>query len=146
MINKSYKYLIAPTFMTLELSEQKLERKIMNLRAMIYSLLAVAIVYGLFVVIAISTNKWQILFPVSTGCLSPVLGGFILGFTVFDDMKDWGILTIVFSGMVALLNLAVIKGINVFEYLPYAPAIVLAFGIVCSLMGYGLSIPVRKKV
>lgn len=132
--------------MSLEPSEQKLERKIMNLRAMVYSLLAVAIVYGLFLVIASSTNKWQIQFPVATGCLSPILGGFILGLTVFDDLKDWGILTITFSGIVALLNLAVIKGVNVFEYLPYAPAIVLAFGIVCSLMGYGLSIPIRKKM
>ncbi len=132
--------------MSLELSEQKLERKIMNLRSFIYSLLAVAFVYGLFIVIASSTNRWQILFPVATGCLSPVLGGFILGFTVFDDMKDWGFLTLIFSGMVALLNLAVIKGVNVFEYLPYAPAIVLAFGIVCSLMGWGLSIPIRKKI
>ncbi len=132
--------------MTLEVSEQKLERKIDDLRSLIFSLIAVAIVYSLFVVIANSANKWQILFPVSTGCLSPVIGGFILGFTVYDNLKDWAILTSIFSLIVALLNLAVIKGTDVFSFLPYAPAIVLAFGFVCSLMGYGLSLPIRKKV
>jgi len=132
--------------MTLDVSEQKLERKIANLRSTIFGLITVAIVYCLFAVIAHSTNKWQILFPVSTGCLSPVLGGFILGYTVYDNMKDWLILSLIFSLIVALLNLAVIKGTNVFEYLPYAPAIVFAFGLICSLMGYGLSIPIRKKV
>ncbi|NPD89013.1 MAG: hypothetical protein HGN29_09815 [Asgard group archaeon] len=131
--------------MSLELSEQKLERKIMNLRSMIFSLIAVAIIYSLFAVIAHSANKWQILFPVSTGCLSPVIGGFILGFTVYDNLKDWLFLSSIFALIVALLNLAVIKGTEVFSFLPYAPAIVLAFGFVCSLMGYGLSIPIRKK-
>ena len=102
--------------MTLELSEEKLERKITDLRSMIFSLIAVAIVYSLFVVIAHNANKWQILFPVSTGCLSPVIGGFILGFTVYDDLKDWIILTSIFALIVALLNLAVIKGILIDIY------------------------------
>jgi len=131
--------------MTSENTEAKDEKIKANLKALLLGLFAVALIYGLFAVIANATGKWQILFPTSTGSLTAVIGGFIVGFYVYDDTKHMALVSLIFSGIVALLNLAVMKGVEIFDFFEYAPALVLAFCFVCSLMGYGLSLPMRKK-
>ena len=130
--------------MTSEKSNTKDEKIKTNLKALLLGFFAVALIYGLFAAIANATGKWQILFPTSTGSLTAV-AGFIVGFYIYDDIKHMALITLVFSGTVALLNLAVMKGVEIFNLFEYAPALVFAFGFVCCIMGYGLSLPLRKK-
>ena len=130
--------------MTSEKTNTKDEKIKADLKALLLGFFAVALVYGLFAVIANATGKWQILFPLSTASLSSVCG-FIVGFLVYDEIMHMGIVALIFSGIISLLNLATMKGVNVFDALEYAPALVLAFGFVCCLMGYGLSLPLKKQ-
>ena len=130
--------------MTSENTEAKDEKIKSDLKALLLGLFAVVLVYGLFAVIANATGKWQILFPLSTASLTSV-AGFIVGFYVYDEIKHMVLISLTFSGIISLLNLAVMKGVHVFDELEYAPALVFAFGFVCCIMGYGLSLPLRKK-
>ncbi len=130
--------------MTSEDIETRDEKIKADLKALLLGLFAVTLVYELFAVIASATGKWQILFPLSTASLSSV-SGFIVGFYVYDEIKHMGLVSLIFSGIIALLNLAAMKGVYVFDELEYAPVLVFAFGFVCCIMGYGLSLPMRKK-
>ncbi|MHA2357670.1 MAG: hypothetical protein ACXABK_02735 [Candidatus Heimdallarchaeaceae archaeon] len=128
-----------------ENTEEKSERMSSNIKAIFLSYFAVLIIYGILAFVANNTNKWQILFTVATGCLTPTIGGFATGFYVHKEMKDWGITTVIFAGVVALMNLTAIRVIDVFSFVPFAPALVFAFAIACSLMGYAVSLPLKKR-
>ena len=131
--------------MTSENTEEKSERISSNIKAIFLSYVAVLIIYGILAFVANNTNKWQILFTVATGSLTPTIGGFITGFYVHKQMKDWGIITVIFAGIISLMNLTATRVIDVFSFVPFAPALVFAFAVACSLMGYAISLPLKKK-
>jgi len=123
---------------------QKDKREIINLNALIYSLLSILIIYGIMSFVANQTNKWQELFNITTAVATTAIGGFLCGFFVYKTIKDWLILSLIVAVIISICGLLAIIFTNVLQYAFFAPILEFGFAMGSSLAGYGLSLPLRN--